>query len=56
MTTNQPKCRRCDKKIDLEHGAYFRREVWNDPEDTTLGVYLAYTCVNCIISKHGDFW
>ena len=53
---NKTKCKRCNKDIDLEHGAYFSREVWNDPEDTTKGIFRAFTCIDCIISDKRGFW
>ena len=53
--TIKAKCQRCKKKIDLEQDAYFRRRVWNDPEDTTKGDFIAYSCLDCTINERG-FW
>ena len=54
--TLQQQCRFCKKKLDLENGAYFRRQVaYDDAYEELEKPYLLYTCSDCIIVKEGNF-
>ena len=55
MTFNS-RCKVCKKKIDLEHGSYFRRQVdYDDAYELLEKPYLLYTCSDCIIITDGGF-